>query len=193
LEDVMARNREDLDRWFDYSVYAPKRLIYIGDGDDEVNANVHELAVKGLTFLDSWSDAPITIYLNSKGGDWYSGMGIYDTIKSLRSHVTMIVTGSAMSMGSLILQAADLRVMSPYSVMMIHDGSDVLEGPTKTVERWADFSKKTRKQVYQIYLRRIKERKPRYSVKQVETLCSHDTIFTAQEAIDLGLADKLLE
>lgn len=186
-------HREDLDRWFDYSVYAPKRLLYIGDGDGEVDANMHELAIKGLLFLDSWSDAPITVHLNSMGGDWYHGMGIYDTIQALRSHVTIIVTGSAMSMGSLILQAADTRILSPHSCVMIHDGSEHLQADCKSVEAWAEQSKKTRKRMYEIYLERIRAKKPRFTMKQVEALCSHDTVLSAEQAIEYGLADQVLE
>jgi ATP-dependent Clp protease protease subunit len=189
----MSRNREDLDRWFDFSVYAPKRLLYIGDGEGEVDANMHELAIKGLTFLDSWSEAPITIYLNTLGGDWYHGMGIYDTIQSLRSHVTIIVTGYATSMGSLILQAGDHRVMGRHSVLMIHDGSEDLHSDCKSVEAWADQTKKVRKRMYEIYLERIRQTRSRYTMKQVENLCSHDTIFTPEEAIGFGLADAILE
>lgn len=186
-------NREDLDRWFDYSVYAPKRLVYIGDGDGEVDANMHERAIKGLLFLDSWSDAPITVHLNSLGGDWYHGMGIYDTIQALRSHVTIVVTGSAMSMGSLILQAGDLRILSPHSCVMIHDGTENLQSDCKSVEAWAVQSKATRLKMYDIYLDRIRAKKPRFTRKQVEALCSHDTIMSADKAIEYGLADQVLE
>jgi ATP-dependent Clp protease protease subunit len=186
-------NREDLDRWFDYSVYAPKRLIYIGEGEGGVDPNMHELAIKGLTFLDSWSEKPITIYLDTLGGDWYHGMGIYDTIQALRSHVTIIVVGSACSMGSVILQAADLRVMAPHSVLMIHDGTEFLNSDCKSVEAWADKAAKTRKEMYQIYLDRIKAARSRFTLKQVETLCSHDTIMNPEQAISYGLADQVLE
>jgi ATP-dependent Clp protease protease subunit len=186
-------NREDLDRWFDYSVYAPKRLIYIGDRDGEVDANMHELAIKGLLSLDSWADAPITIYLNSLGGDWYHGMGIYDTIRALRSHVTIIVVGSAMSMGSVILQAGDVRILSPHSYIMIHDGSDDVEADSKSFEAWAAQGKVVRYKMYDIYLRGIKAKKPRFTKKQVEALCAHDTILSASETIEYGLADQILE
>ena len=192
-------NREDLDRWFDCSVYAPKRLVYIGDGNacgvevEEVNATMHELAVKGLTFLDSWSAEPITIYLNTVGGNWYAGMGMYDLIQSLRAHITIVVLGHACSMGSLILQAGDERVMGPHSVMMIHDGTEYLESDTKSVEAWAKTIKPVREQMYQVYLDRISTAHPRYTLKQVEKLCEHDHILTPAQAVELGLADRILE
>ena len=190
---MARRGTEDIDRWFDYGVYSPKRLIYIGDADGEVDANMHELATKGLTFLDSWSNSPITIYLNTLGGDWYHGMGMYDLIRSLKSHVTIIVLGHACSMGSLIFQAGDERVMGPHSIMMIHDGSECLHSDTKSVEAWAATIKPTREQMYQVYLDRIQQARSRYTLKQVEKLCEHDRIFTPLQAIDLGLADRVLE
>lgn len=190
----MAQHRENLDRWFDYSVYVPKRLIYIGDDvGSEVDAGMLELAVKGLTFLDSWAETPITIYLNTLGGDWYHGMAIYDLIRSLRSHITIIVVGYACSMGSLLLQAADLRVMGPHSVMMIHDGTEFLHSDSKSVEAWAKKSRDTRKEMYAIYHERIQMTRSRFTMKQVEALCSHDRIFTPLEAISYGLADQILE
>jgi len=197
----MSRRRatEDLNSWFDHSVYAPRRLVYIGDGIasgaeiEGVDATMSEMAVKGLTFLDSWSAEPITIYLNSLGGDWYHGMGIYDLIQSLRSHVTIIVLGHACSMGSIILQAADERVMGPHSCMMIHDGSESLHSDCKSVEAWAATIKPTREQMYRIYLDRIRQTRSRYTMKQVEKLCEHDKIFTPTKAVELGLADRVLE
>lgn len=193
------RATEDLDRWFDYSVYAPKRLVYIGDGVGtgaeilEVDATMNELAIKALTFLDSWSTEPITIYLNTLGGDWYHGMGIYDLICSLLSYVTIIVIGHACSMGSIILQAADDRVMSHHSVMMIHDGSEYLSSDAKSVEAWAATIKPVRHQMYSIYLEQIRRTRSHYTLKQVEKLCEHDKIFTASQAIEIGLADRVLE
>jgi len=191
----MSRRRaaEDLDKWFDYNVYAPKRLLYIGDGEGEVDQTMHELAVKGLTFLDSWSHDPITIYLNSLGGDWYHGMGIYDLIQSLKSHVTIIVLGHACSISSVILQAADDRIMGHHSVMMIHDGSESLYSDCKSVEAWAAQIKPTRERMYQIYLDRIRQTRSRYTLKQVEKLCEHDHIYTAEQAVKIGLADRVLE
>jgi ATP-dependent Clp protease protease subunit len=192
-------NREDLDRWFDHSVYPPKRLVYIGDGNGtgtevgEVGPTMHELAIKGLTFLDSWSEAPITIHLNTNGGDWYHGMGIYDCIQALKAHVTIIVTGSACSMGSLILQAGDLRVMGPHSVLMIHDGTEFLHSDSKAVENWAKKSAAVRQEMYKVYLEKIRVKKPRFTMKQVEHLCSHDSIFTPEKCIEYGLADQVLE
>lgn len=190
---MARRGTEDIDRWFDYGVYAPRRLIYIGDGDGNVDANMHELATKSLTFLDSWGTDPITIYLNTLGGDWYHGMGMYDLIQSLKSHVTIIVLGHACSMGSLILQAADLRVMGQHSVMMIHDGAEFLDSDCKSVEAWAKKSATTRIEMYKVYLDRIRATRSRFTMKQVEALCQHDRIFTPAEAISYGLADGVLE
>lgn len=183
--------REDIDRWFDYSVHPSKRLVYIGDGEGGVDSVMHEYAVKGLRLLDQMSDAPITIHLNTEGGDWYHGMGIYDTIGSLRSHVTIVVAGYACSMGSIILQAADQRVLYAHSVVMIHDGTEALYSDTKSVEAWARKAKETRAEMYRVYLERIKVAKPQFTMKKVEALCAHDSIFTAKRAVEFGLADSI--
>ena len=85
-----------------------------------------ERAIKALHILDSTAptgDKPITVIMNNPGGDEYHGMAIYDAIKSCKNHVTIVVFGMAMSMGSIILQAADKRVMSANSRVMIHYGT----------------------------------------------------------------------
>ncbi len=190
---MASLRRDDIDRYFDYRVYPPQRILYVGDGDGEVDSNMHELFIKGLTLLDGCSASPITIYLNTIGGDWHCGMGMYDAIKACRSHVTIIVLGYAASMGSLILQAGDNRVLGVHSVLMIHDGSEHLESDCKSVEAWVDYGKITRKLAYQVYLDKMRIKKPKFTLKQVEALCSHDQIFTPRKAIEYGLADRVLE
>ena len=133
------------------------------------------------------------VHMNNLGGDWYSGMMMYDTIRASKTHVYGICWGHAMSMGSIIIQACDSRIVAPHCTFMIHDGSESMNGTCKSIEAWAQYSKKLRQKMYTIYYTRMKAAKPRITINKVEELCSHDTIYTADEAVKQGLADWVLE
>ncbi len=195
--------KEDIDRWFEYSYLPSKRLIHIGshdaetsggDGESGTDCQMSEFFIKAILHLNTISaKQPIFVHMNNLGGDWYHGMSIYDAIRASSAHVYGICWGHAMSMGSIIIQACDSRIVAPHCTFMIHDGFETLNGTCKTVEAWAKYVAKLRKKMYQIYLGRMKAAKPRITIQKIENLCSNDTIFTAESAVDYGLADWVLE
>ena len=144
-------NKETLDRWFDYNVDVESRTIYMGS-EEGVDALMAEYMVKGMHILESKSVDAITIIMNNPGGDFFHGLAIYDVIKTSKCYCTIKVYGHAMSMGSLILQAADKRIMSPNSRFMIHFGYDSHSGHAKIVEKWVDESKRLAHLMENIYL-----------------------------------------
>ena len=93
-----------------------------------------------------------------------------------------------MSMGSIIMQAADERVLQRDAVVMIHDGYEGFFGIPKSFEAWGEFSKKTRKRMYEIYEKRSGKNKQFWEDK-----CSRDYILTARDAVAIGLADRIQE
>ncbi len=194
----MARiNRDDVDKLYDYDLYIPSRTIYMGSvesdmegGESGVEAVMAERVIKALHLLDQ-KDEPITIIMNNPGGDWYHGMAIYDAIKGCQSHVTIKVYGMAMSMGGVILQAADKRIMSPNSRFMMHYGYMGWEGHSKTFDKWADENKKINSEMEQILLEKIQEKDPKYTLEDLKEALDHDTILDSQAAVDLGLADEV--
>jgi ATP-dependent Clp endopeptidase proteolytic subunit ClpP len=195
-------SREDLDRWFDYSYLPSKRFIYVGSHDAEMthesgesgtDCQMAEFFLKAITHLDKISKQPIIIHMNNLGGSWYHGMSMYDAIRASEAHIYGICWGHAMSMGSIIIQACDSRIVAPHCTFMIHDGFESLGGTSKAVEAWAKYATKTRHRMYEIYMQRMKAARPRITLKKIEDFCSHDTIFTAEEAVDQGLADWVLE
>jgi len=198
----MARfNKEEIDRYFDYGIFVKERILSLeslSDNDDVESGTNYEMFsnfIKGLTFLSRLSENPITVQMNNLGGDWFHGMAIYDAIRACRCHITIIAYGYCCSMGSIIFQAGDHRIIAPDCVLMVHDGTDDLSGTAKSVENWAAYGKTIRQRMYDIYLSRIKAKKPRsnWTIKKVEQLCSHDTIYTAEQTVELGLADQILE
>lgn len=187
--------KDDLEKFHDCEIFVPSRTIYLGTqsyvGESEqesgVDYSMAEKLIKNMHFLEQRSATEqINIILNSLGGDWYHGMAIYDTIRNSTCRISMQGRGYVMSMGSVILQAADERVLMPNATVMIHDGQEGFEGSPRSMEAWAAYSKHTRRRMYEIYA----ERSGR-SVRFWEQRCANDRILSAQEAVELGLADRL--
>lgn len=192
-------NRDDVDKFHDYSLYIPSRMIYMGseeisisEGESGTDGRMAERTIKNLTILESLNENPITIVMNNIGGDPYHGLAIIDAIKACKSHVTIKVLGHAMSMGSIILQAADSRIMSPNSRMMIHYGNWGYDGHAKTGQKWAKEFDKLDTWMEQMYLDKIHEKNPTYPIQKLKKMLDHDTFLTAEETVKLGLADKVL-
>jgi ATP-dependent Clp protease protease subunit len=181
--------RESLDRFYDYDIHVESRTIYIGDDkEDGVNPRTSEFAIKAFHILQQAApDKEITVYLNSFGGCWFNGIAIYDAIKACPCPVTIYVVGSAMSMGSIILQAADQRIIYPNGTIMVHDGYETrVDDIPKTFQNWAEYSKKSQQIMYEIYAERS-GRTPGFWRKK----CASDLILTAREAKELGLVDSI--
>ena len=153
------KTRDYIDNWFDLNVDEETRTLYMGsigkdyeDNETGVDSFMAEFFVKGMHILNSTSDEPISIIMNNIGGDWYHGMAIFDAIQTSRSVCTIYVYGHAMSMGSIILQAADHRVMMPNSRFMIHFGTDGKYSHSKIFEKWADEGKRINHDMETIYI-----------------------------------------
>ncbi|KKM76476.1 hypothetical protein LCGC14_1379780 [marine sediment metagenome] len=194
--------RDDVDKFFDYGINIPTRTLYIGstsylaEGDESgVDHEMTERAVKGIHLLDSHAksgDKPFTIIMNNPGGDWYHGVAIYDAITTSRNHITVKVYGHAMSMGAVILQAADERLIAPNARLMIHYGTMGYDSHSKIYQKWAEESKRMDRAHEDIFLEQIREKRPKFSRIKLQAMMNFDTFFSAKEAIELGLADKII-
>lgn len=190
--------RDDIEKFHDYSIYLPKRTIYMGSeehhiehGESGTDGAMAERVIKNLHILDTLNNEPILVLMNNIGGDEYHGFAIYDAIKQCKSHVTIKVCGHAMSMGSIILQAADERIMMPTSRLMIHYGTWGIHDHAKTTQKWAKEGQKIDDWMEQMYMEKIRERQPEFKLKKLQEYLDHDTFLTAKETVDLGLADKV--
>lgn len=192
---------DNIDKFYEIDLYIPTRTLFIGsvEGQDaeEVGTDFRmaERVIKGLHVLDSQNDSPIRIIMNNIGGDEYHGMAIYDAIRRCRSHVTMEVAGHAMSMGSVILQAADRRLMTENSRFMMHYGTPILSHPdlhVKQQDSWQEEDKKFRKWMEDLYLDKIREAKPRFKRERLQHWLDFDKILWPREAVEFGLVDEVL-
>ena len=190
--------KEAIDRFYDYDILTSTRTLFMGsmgtEGEDSgTDFAMAEAMIKGLHILDTTGTSPITIIMNNLGGDEYHGLAIYDAIRACKCEVHIKVFGHAMSMGSIILQAADKRFMSPNSRCMIHYGTwDVPADHPKITRKWAEEGQKFDTWMINMYLQNIREKHPEFNYADVDKLCDFDTILTAQETVDLGLADEVL-
>jgi ATP-dependent Clp protease protease subunit len=182
---------DELDQWHDYGVYTPARLIDLSGGIDSDKATEF---IKNIRLLDHVSDREIKILINSDGGEVRAGMDIVDAIKECQSKVITHVVGVAESMAAIIVQAGDERLISPSASIMIHVGDEGYD-PThpKNLEAWVKETKRLGKLADNLLYQQIKKKKPRFAKKAFEDLITFDTIYTAKEAIDMGLVDKIVE
>ena len=168
-----------------------RKVFLVGPVTDD---SCNEL-IKELLYLEAEDDTkPITLFINSPGGDVGSGLGIYDTIRLLKSPVTAVVTGLAASMGSVILLAcdADKRLMLPSSRIMIHDASwhhnEMGGKKPDQVEEELRQLKQTNERLVSIIAERTGK-----TVKEVAKVTKSDTYFNAEEAIRFGLASGVID
>jgi ATP-dependent Clp endopeptidase proteolytic subunit ClpP len=164
--------KDDVDQFMENDIYLPTRTIYMGSAstDDEgcesgVDHMMAEQMIKTLHILDNQDaesrkgNKPITIIMNNPGGEVYHGLAIYDAIRNCKNHITIKVYGHAMSMGSWILQAADYRVMTPNSRIMIHYGYDGGDAHSKTFQKYALEGDKINKLMEDVFLEKIEDNK----------------------------------
>lgn len=188
-------NSRIIQDWFEYSIDHRHRMLYLSGGssdDNEVDHKMAEVAIKGLVSLDAASDKNITLFINTPGGSVEDGMAIYDCIRSCRSHVTGIVLGRAHSMGSIILQACDWRVMGAHASLLIHRGSWYIENNVKEALAQIEYDRRLFERVDNLLLQRIRAKHPRFPKARFTQLLSTDTYLDSDQAIELGLADEKL-
>ena len=132
----------------------------------------------------------ITIHIDSEGGDLYAGLAIYNRLKGLKGSVTTINDGMAASAASLIFQAGKTRKMNAGSNLMAHGVSGFLYGyyNVEDLERMINQFEAHNKAILNVYME-----KSGMSEKDAKALLDGETWLTGQEAIDMGLADELIE
>lgn len=152
----------------------------------ESMANEITSQIRYLTRKDP--KAEITLFINSCGGEVNSGMAIYDAMRITSAPVRTVCTGVAASMASLLFTAGDVRDIYPHSRVMIHDPLIYSTGGSALrLKNISDSLMETRALIAEI----IAEHSGK-TVEEILGLTAADTWFNAKEAVDFGLADKIL-
>lgn len=162
------------------------RIVNIfGEIDEKLSFKV----ISGLQSMSKSKDKSIDIYINSEGGEAYSGFAIYDFIRSLTDiEVNTYVVGKAMSMASIIFLAGDNRYVYPESTLMLHSVSSSAEGKVfLDLEDNTDECKRLYKRMCKIY--EVNSCKP-YKY-WYDALKYKDKFLSAEQAIDFKLATKV--
>ena len=171
-----------------YSRLLNERIVFLGQPVDDQIAN---LVVAQLLHLESVDpDKDISIYINSPGGSIYAGLAIYDTMQFIKPDVATICCGIAMSAGSLVLAggAAGKRSALPNSRILIHQPSAGFEGQSTDIEIHARAIIKTRERIDEIYAHNTGR-----PLEEVHRDMERDRYFTADEAVEYGLADRVVD
>ena len=164
------------------------RIIVLSD---EVNDTTASIVVAQLLCLEGQDpDKDISLYINSPGGSVTAGMAIYDTMQYIKCDVSTICMGMAASMGAFLLSsgAKGKRFALPNSEIMIHQPLGGARGQATEIKIVADHILKTREK-----LNRILAENTGRSIEEIARDTERDNYLTAQEAMEYGLVDKVID
>jgi ATP-dependent Clp protease, protease subunit len=177
------------DRMYDiYSLLLRERIVFLGT---PINAQVANVIVAQLLFLDREdSERDISFYINSPGGEISAGLAIYDTMQLIQAPVSTIAVGLAASMGTILLTAGTKgrRYTLPHATIHVHQPLGGVQGQATDIEIAAKEILKKRDLLNDI-LRRHTE----MTQDQIGRITDRDFYMTAEEAIQYGIVDKILE
>jgi ATP-dependent Clp protease protease subunit len=173
-----------------YSRLLRDRVILL---EGEVHDQMANLIVAQLLYLESENpDKDISLYINSPGGSVTAGMAIYDAMQFIQPDVSTIVMGQACSMGSLLAQAGapGKRMILPNARHMIHQPSGGARGQATDMEIQVKEILEMKKNLTNIY---VKHNSKGRNYSQLVADMERDFFMSAQEAVDYGLVDKILD
>lgn len=161
-------------------------VILSGEIDDTLANSV----VAELLYLDSINHNEISLYINSPGGSITSGMAIYDTMNFIKSDVSTICIGMAASMAAFLLSCGKKgkRYSLPNSEIMIHQPLGGIQGQATEIKIAAERILKLKDK-----LNRILSKNTGKDLKQIEKDTERDHFLEANEALEYGIIDKIIE
>jgi ATP-dependent Clp protease protease subunit len=202
----MSNTRDSIGEIHNYGIDVKNREIYINEYDDSgetggVDHRMFQNFIKNINFLKLQSKEPITIHMQTVGGCWYSGMGIYDAIINSRCKTTFIGYGQLCSMGTVIIQSATKRLITSNSAFMVHWGSSEISGHYLSSQNLAAFEKLAGQQMIDIYAEKCHKTgkffiESEYSLSKTKAyikrkLNNGDWYMSAEEALYYGFVDGI--
>lgn len=171
-----------------FSRLLKERIIFLGEEVTDASAS---LIVAQLLFLESEDPGKdINLYINSPGGSVTAGMAIYDTMRYIKCDVSTICIGMAASMGAFLLAggAKGKRIALPNAEIMIHQPSGGAQGQATEIQIVAEQILKTKEKLNRMLAEN--------TGKPYEEVCrdtERDNWLTAEEALDYGIIDRILD
>lgn len=187
LPGVLRETSEGLNRIEIQDILFQRREIQCTGSITTESASVLSLQLRYLQ-----QEAPgqeITLFINSPGGEVDSGLAIYDTMWAIGCPIRTVCTGTAASMAAILFLSGDKREMLPHSKVMIHDPliPGGVGGSALTVDAVARNLMRARQTIADIIARHTGK-----TLEEVLAKTASDSYFDAQEAIDWGLADRII-
>jgi ATP-dependent Clp protease, protease subunit len=172
-----------------YSRLLKDRIVFIGG--DMIDDHLSNSIVAQLLFLSAENDAEdIKMYINSPGGIVTAGLAIYDTMQFVKPDVSTTCIGQASSMGAFLLSsgAKGKRYALPHARIMIHQPMGGAQGQATDVEIQARELLRTKKTLNDILAKHTGQ-----AIEVVERDTERDFFMSAQEALEYGIIDKVIE
>ena len=189
LAELLNKNTIDPIQ-YQYFKNLEKRTIVI---NDDITSNIVEMALLPLMELDNDNTGEeITILLNTCGGEVYNGFSLVDYIEKIKTKTTIKVLGMAASMGALISMAGRNNpnvktICSPFSVFLVHSGSDCMAGNTNAIKDMFHFSEKYEEKISKYILSHTK-----ISEEEYIKMTRYEWWMTSEEALEKGLVDEIV-
>ncbi len=164
------------------------RIIFLCD---EVNDATASLVVAQLLYLEAQdADKDICLYINSPGGSISAGMAIFDTMNFIKCDVSTICIGMAASMGAFLLAAGTKgkRIALPNSEIMIHQPLGGMQGQASDIKIHAEHILRIKDKMNTILAERTGQ-----DIETIRRDTDRDNYMTAQQALEYGLIDKIIE
>ncbi|KAK3940826.1 Clp protease-domain-containing protein [Diplogelasinospora grovesii] len=177
-----------------FSKLLQERIICL---NGPIDGTVSAAIVAQMLWLESDSpDKPITMYINSPGGEVSSGLAIYDTMTYIKSPVSTVCVGAAASMAAILLLGGEpgKRYALPHSSIMIHQPLGGTRGQATDILIYANQIQRLREQVNKIALHHLNKssRHDKYDLEAINDMMERDKYMTAEEARDHGIVDEIL-
>ncbi|GAA0607234.1 ATP-dependent Clp protease proteolytic subunit [Paenochrobactrum glaciei] len=189
LVPMVIEQSEKGERSFDiYSRLLRERIIFL---NGEVNDTMSALICAQLLLLEAESQKkPINLYINSPGGSMTSGLAIYDTMQFIHAPVHTLCMGTARSMGSFLLMAGEPghRSALPNASLHVHQPLGGFQGQASDIFIQSEEMRKTKHKVIEFYARHCGR-----TYEEVERKLDRDCFMDAQEALEWGLIDSILQ
>ena len=189
MPTIMTKDERGVERWYDLASRMLKdRIIFI---DDEINSVTASSIIMQLLTLESENrDAPITIYINSPGGSISDGMAIYDVMNKVKCPIITVCLGMAASMGAFLLSCGTRgkRYCLPNSTVRIHQPLGGGRGQATEIEIIAKRILALRDKLY-----RIMSKNSNVDYETMANACERDNYLTPEEALKMGLIDKIID
>ncbi len=168
-----------------YSRLLKDRIVFL---TGEINDSVASIVISELLYLDNLSNEDIYLYINSPGGSITSGMSIYDTMNFIKSKVITIGIGMTASMAAFLLSSGNIRYALPNTEVMIHQPLGGAQGQATDIKIAAERIIKLKEKLNQILAKNTNQ-----PLEKIYNDTERDNFLSANEALEYGLIDKIIE